>query len=91
MSETAVTFSVGDKVQFMRMTFRGSSISMSTRYGKVVEVRGSQVQVKLRNGKTEWVHKSDLRFQQQKSQVHDVFQAIVEGTKEASKKEPANG
>lgn len=91
MSETAVAFSVGDKVQFMRMTCRGSSISLATRYGKVEAVCGNKVNVKMRNGKTGWIHRSDLRLQQQKSQVHDVFQALVEGTKENSKKEAANG
>jgi len=73
------TFNIGEKIQFMSVTHKGTSVSFNTREGKILEFskpKGLKACIKSRNGKTTWVKISELRKLSEKSPVNDVFESI---------------
>ena len=78
-AQAAPAFKVGQEVQFMHATERGTSIRLSTRYGKIVEFstpKGLRALVRTRNGRQQWVRVKDLRSQAERSPVCDVVDAL---------------
>jgi len=56
---------VGDRVTFMRARTTARRIHCTTRYATVIKIvpahmGGEVVQIKLLNGRTEWIHESEV-------------------------------
>jgi len=80
-------FQIGDRVQFMHSTSSGSSMSFSTREGKIIALsapEGTKAHIQMRNGRKTWANIADLRNLNEKSPVNDIFNAICAGTKKSA-------
>jgi hypothetical protein len=69
MSEKSQTIEVGAQVQWTKVTRRGRSIELNTRYGEVVEIREAKAIVKQGNGRKTEVRLTSLEPRRRPSAI----------------------
>lgn len=70
-------FNIGDRVQWMKTTRQGSSVSMDTRYGTITQITDGNATILPDGGKrTVVVATSVLRFANEPTRVNDLVQRV---------------
>lgn len=67
------SFTIGETVTWTHYTHRGSSISFTTRTGKIEQIGHSAAVVKMKNGRKDRVFLKDLRKEGQRTALTDML------------------
>jgi hypothetical protein len=79
--KTAADFQVGDQVHYGVSSSNGRSISFGTREGVIAQLGNAGAWVRLRNNHQKFVNYSRLRKHGEKTEAHEVFDAMTETRK----------